>query len=103
MSFFCARRSSTNASSASCTLRFIVRSGVRKKFLHSCCVMVLPPWGISLSLRMLRMTAATSRMGSRPGWLKKRRSSIASTASTTCLGSSSYWMRRRFSRVSSNR
>jgi hypothetical protein len=44
MSFFCARRSSTKASRASCTLRFTVRSGVRKKFFTSCWVMVLPPW-----------------------------------------------------------
>ena len=44
MSFFCARRSSTKASSASWALRRNVRSGVRKKFFTSCWVMVLPPW-----------------------------------------------------------
>ena len=43
------------------------------------------------------------RKGSRPGWEKKRRSSMASTAFTRCSGSSSKRTRRRFSRVSSKR
>ena len=57
--------------------------------MQSCCVMVLAPCGMALSLRRLRIAARARPIGSRPGWLKKRRSSIASTAFTVWSGSSS--------------
>ena len=63
-------------------------SGVRKKFFTSCGVMVLPPWMYD-SAWMLRTAAPTIRNGSRPGWVKKRRSSIASTALMRWSGYSS--------------
>jgi hypothetical protein len=88
MSFLFARRSRTNASSASCALRRKLFSGVRKKFFTSCWVMVLPPWMYD-SAWMLRMAAPTIRKGSSPGWVKKRRSSIASTALMRWSGYSS--------------
>src|SRR2546429_7000294 len=42
---------------SSVALRCRVRSGVRKKFLTSCCVIVLPPWILSDA----RLSAARTR------------------------------------------
>ena len=81
------RASTIRAIAASCSLRRSVRSGVRKKFLTSCCVRVLPPDG---SLRRAGWRASRPRCaGSRCRCASaKRWSSTASTASTRWGGSS---------------
>jgi hypothetical protein len=51
----------------SASLRLSDFSGVRKKFLTSCCVSVLPPTRYFLSPRRFVMTAPIVRMMSTPG------------------------------------
>ena len=67
MSFFCARRSSTKASSASCALRCSVRSGVRKKFLHQLLGDGAAALDVALGAAQLRIAAADDAEGVEAG------------------------------------
>src|SRR5215472_13457985 len=73
------------ASDASRSLRTKVRSGVRRRFLMSCCVIVLPPWVTRPLARLVQNARARARRSRPPCW-KNRWSSAASTASTRALG-----------------
>jgi len=93
------RRSSTRRAAPPAPSSCTCAPASGRSSCHSCCVIVLPAVR-NLLLGSGRCGRPPRSAGSgRAGWLKKRRSSIASTAFTRCSGSSSKRTRRGASRA----
>src|SRR5439155_680098 len=92
------RRANEEQGNLLSSLRPHSRRVEKKKVRATCIVMVLAPCAFA-PRRTSAHAAPRIRMGSKPGWSKKRRSSADRMASTRSLGRSAKPTKRRFSRA----